>query len=284
MRTVPASTARSSRSLRRHRAARAFVVAGGVAVALAGCAGPTAASTAASTSTPVPAASSWSYDGADGPAHWDAVAKACRNTSASHESPIDIVTASLKAGSAAHAVQVDYRPTAFTVENTGHTVEAVPADLTADSVVLDGTRYFLQQFHFHATSEHTIDGEHAAAELHLVHKSEKGDVVVVAVLLKPGAENAALNELLGSIPKTKKEAELSSPIDPAALLPIGSASAQYEGSLTTPPCTEGVRWNVYLSDATLSPAQLAELTAAYPDNHRPVQPLHGRVVTKVPAA
>lgn len=282
MTIVSASSVRPTRFRTRHRAVRALLLAGGVAVGLTGCAGATAASTP--TATPTPSATGWSYQGANGPAHWDAVAKTCRNTSASHESPIDIVTGALKAGSSTHAVTVDYRPTSFTVENTGHTVEAVPADLSADSIVLDGTRYFLQQFHFHASSEHTVDGEHAAAELHLVHKSKEGEVVVVAVLLQPGAENAALNELLGSIPKAEKESELSSPIDPAALLPRGSASAQYDGSLTTPPCTEGVRWNVYLSEVTLSKAQLAKLTAAYPDNHRPVQPLHGRVVTEVPAS
>ncbi|MDN4612998.1 carbonic anhydrase family protein [Leifsonia sp. F6_8S_P_1B] len=285
MSVIRGSVVPLSRSLgRRHPRRRLLAVApglvGAAVLVLSGCAGPGTAATA----TPVPSASDWSYNGATGPAHWDAVAKTCRNTSASHESPIDIVTGTLKSGSATQAVRIDYHPTSFTVENTGHTVEAVPADLTADAIELDGTRYFLQQFHFHATSEHTVDGKHATAELHLVHKSKQGEVVVLAVLLDPGADNPALDELLGAIPTSGKEAELTHAIDAAALLPAGSASAQYEGSLTTPPCTEGVRWNVYLSGVTLSTAQLRALTEAYAGNHRPVQPLHGREVTRVPAA
>jgi len=102
------------------------------------------------------------------------------------------------------------------------------------------------------------------------------------VLLQEGAANDALSQLFSEIPaEPDEERELTAPIDLNAVLPAGSASVQYDGSLTTPPCTEGVRWNVFLTPATVSAAQLAAFTAVYPDNNRPVQGLHGREVAKV---
>lgn len=262
---------------------RTSLLLGSAALLLSGC-----ASSPTPTASPTPTSAAWSYSGANGPARWGEVAAACTNTSAAHESPIDIVTADLVAGSAEHAVVLDYEPTAFELENNGHAIEAVPQSLTADSIVLDGERYDLQQFHFHVGSEHTVDGAESAAELHLVHQSRSGEVVVLGVLLSVGEENAELAQLLREVPTEStgegEAVELTTPIDPAALLPQGSLSAQYDGSLTTPPCTEGVRWNVYLTGVTVSAEQLAALAAAYPDNHRPVQALHDRAVSAVPAA
>ncbi|AGW41848.1 anthranilate synthase component I [Leifsonia xyli subsp. cynodontis DSM 46306] len=150
----------------------AFAAAATVAIGLAGCV------SASSTSTPTPTSSSWSYSGEDGPAHWDAVAKACKKTAEAHESPIDIKTSTLVTDAAATPVKTHYAPAAFHLENNGHTIEAVADDTSANTIERDGTTYSLQQFHFHADSEHTIDGKHAAAELHLVHKSASGEVAV----------------------------------------------------------------------------------------------------------
>lgn len=265
------------------RRLRPIVLAGILAVGLAGCAAPDAGSTP----TPTARSTAWSYDGADGPEHWDDVATACADNSDAHESPIDIVTAQLNHDAGVAPVQLDYQPTPFELENNGHTVEAVPEDLTADSIVLDGKTYYLQQFHFHASSEHTIDGVRAAAELHLVHKAPSGEVAVLGVLIAKGDGSTALDQLFDSIPTTKTlegaETVLSTPIDPSALLPASDLSARYAGSLTTPPCTEGVSWNVFLSPITVSDAQLAAYTSVYPENHRPTQPLHGRTVTEVGA-
>ncbi|MDR6868489.1 carbonic anhydrase [Microbacterium resistens] len=179
---------------------------------------------------------------------------------------------------------VSYRSTAFAVENNGHTIEAIPADLTADSVTVDGVVYFLQQFHFHASSEHLLNGAATPAELHLVHKSADGAVLVLGVLLNVGAENDALNELFSRIPSEAAESApepLEGPIDLTGIVPLSSPSVRYAGSLTTPPCTEGVQWNVFLEPSTVSAEQLSEFTKVYPDNHRPVQPLHDRKLTEV---
>jgi carbonic anhydrase len=184
-------------------------------------------------------------------------------------------------------VKISYVPTSFSVENNGHTIEAIPADLHADSVVIDDTTYYLQQFHFHATSEHLINGASAAAELHLVNKSDDGEIVVLSLLIQPGAASAPLAEMFSALPPTVTEegdeVELAQPIDLATMIPADLTSVRYDGSLTTPPCSEGVNWNVFLAPVTFSPEQLAALTALYPDNHRPTQPLHDREVSLVPA-
>ncbi|RKS86695.1 carbonic anhydrase [Microbacterium sp. AG790] len=230
----------------------------------------------------------WSYEGSAGPDNWGEIAAACRDGEGSRESPIDIQLAKLLPATSAKTVMVNYGPTVFSAENTGHAVEAVPENLTADSVTADGTTYYLQQFHFHVSSEHTLDGSYSAAELHFVNKSVDGKVLVLGVLVQLGDASSALDEMLSKLPSSSASPDnvtaLTKPIDPSVFLPSGSPSAQYEGSLTTPPCTEGVRWNVYLTPITISSSQLAELTSRYSANHRPTQPLHDRLVERVPAA
>ncbi|MEN2736201.1 carbonic anhydrase family protein [Microbacterium sp. X-17] len=256
------------------RRTAAFVAAALVALGTAGCSAP------AGTSAPSPSLTSWSYSGADGPAHWSGVAPACADWAGARQSPVDIVTGELKRDDSAAPVRVDYGSTPFAVEDNGHAIEAVPQDAEAGSIELGGRIYRLQQFHFHAASEHTVDGVQADAELHLVHRAAGGEVAVLGVLLTEGEGNPALGALVDS-----SDAAHTAPavIDPAALLPASGASARYTGSLTTPPCTEGVSWNVFLTPTTLSRAQLDALTGAHPANHRPVQPLHGRTVTAVRA-
>ncbi|MBS0025447.1 carbonic anhydrase [Microbacterium paraoxydans] len=257
--------------------------------ALAGCA-PAATKPAASASSASPSPGSsahadWSYRGANGPEHWGAFGAACENVDSSHESPIAIDTSSVQTGTADQRVVTHYTAAAFDIENNGHTIEAIPEDTAANSVEVDGKRYDLQQFHLHASSEHTIDGRTAPAELHLVHKADDGSMLVLGVMLQAGPENTALDEFFSSITTTvsEKGTPLRHEIDPTALIPADGLSVQYDGSLTTPPCTEGVRWNVYLNPVTVSSEELAAFTDVYPDNHRPVQPLHDRVLTEIPS-
>lgn len=224
----------------------------------------------------------WSYSGDGGPDHWGDIAPGCATTTDSAESPIDIEKSSLAAGPVADVV-IHYTPAAFEVENTGHTIEAVPLDNKHNSITIDGVPHYLQQFHFHAQGEHQIDGVNAPLELHLVHRSEAGDLAVLGVLLGSGSANEPLAELFTSIPAQVNEdapVELRHEIDVAALIPTDRALAQYQGSLTTPPCTEGVRWNVFLTPQTVSAQQLAAYTAVYANNSRPVQPLNGRTVAQ----
>lgn len=250
---------------------------------LAGCAAATPTESAAPRATSH-AAAEWSYSGATGPSTWGDVAATCGASETSTQSPIDIEVAQLAPDTTTGTVTTHYRPTTFEVENNGHTIEAVPDDRTADSVTIDGTDYVLQQFHLHNPSEHQVNGASAAMELHLVHKSSTGAIAVLAVLLQPGDANAPLGELFEKMPAHETDESstvaLTQQIDPATLLPAGSEIARYTGSLTTPPCTEGVLWNVYETTGTISADQLAAFNRIYPDNHRPLQPLHGRIVTE----
>lgn len=256
-----------------------------------GSSGTTTASTSASESgsgfgstsaSAVPAPLVWSYDGVTGPANWGDIAPGCATTPESTESPIDIEKGSLVADSGA-TVTLNYSPAEFEVENNGHTIEAVPTDLKQNSITIDGTTYYLQQFHFHTLSEHRINGANSLMEMHLVHRNDAGQLAVIGVMLDSGTASQPLAELFTSIPPQENKSapvELHQEIDVGKLVPDDPTLAQYDGSLTTPPCTEGVRWNVFLAPMTLSAEQIAAYTAVYDDTSRPVQPLNGRTVSQ----
>lgn len=268
-----------------------------VALALAGCSSnddasgsssPSASTDAATSPAPTGSASpvTWSYSGDTGPDSWGDAASTCASTDKSTQSPIDIEQSTLIHATTPTQLEFHYGPTAFEVENNGHTIEAVPEDLTSDYVTINGKDFYLQQFHLHNPSEHQINGANAAMELHLVNKAADGTIAVVGVLFNAGADNATLDELFSKMPAAVTTEDtmvkLSNEINPADLLPVSSEVAQYIGSLTTPPCTEGVLWNVYETISTVSADQLAAFNAIYPDNHRPVQALNGREVDETP--
>jgi carbonic anhydrase len=240
-------------------------------------------STAASTAAPV----DWSYSGDTGPDLWGEMVPTCQSGASSSQSPINIDSSSLVPESppTAGAVTLNYLPSVFEVENTGHTIEAVPDDLQANSITIDGKTYYLQQFHLHTPSEHTIGNQSFPMELHLVNKSDDGGTAVLGVPLASGAENAALAELFTKMPATPTDEQsmvpLDGKIDPTDLIPPGSTIARYSGSLTTPPCTEPVTWSVFLTPSAVSADQVANLQKIFPDNHRPTQPLNSRVINEV---
>lgn len=215
----------------------------------------------------------WSYSGEGGPAHWGescAVGKA--------QSPIDIHTKSVKQADLP-AIEFDYKPSPLKIVDNGHTVMATYAP--GSFITVDGTRYELQQFHFHHPSEEKLDGKSYDMVAHLVHKDAHGNLAVVAVPLKKGSANALVGTLWKNIPKEKgKEAEVASAtINVADLLPAQHGYYTFQGSLTTPPCSEGVRWFVLKSPSTISAQQVSAFGKLYSMNARPVQPLNGREVT-----
>lgn len=244
-----------------------------------------AASSASPAASASPTGAEWSYAGAQGPDHWGDVAETCGTTSASTQSPIDIDQLALVPGEGVAPVELAFKPTEFAVFNNGHTIEAVPQEEgAAGGFTVDGVTYTVAQFHFHDPSEHTLDGENAPMEMHIVAKAEDGKVAVLGLLLQEGEDNSGLHEVFASMPTEVTEedeaVELATPVDLATIVPADAPLARYTGSLTTPPCTEGVLWDVYLSPATISPEQLAAFQALYPDNHRPTQPLNGREVSE----
>lgn len=215
----------------------------------------------------------WSYNGDSGPEHWADLSpdyRAC--ASGLLQSPVNLSGAVDKP---IDNVQFQYRPSPLHIINTGKTL-MVPFT-QGSHITLDGQRFELRQMHFHAPSEHSIDGEPADAELHLVHKSPEGELAVVGLLIRQGAPNPALATLLTLAPDNQSELrDTETTIDATALLPSRQTSYRYKGSLTTPPCSEGVQWIVMTEPLEISPAQLATLVRAVPGNNRPLQPLNDR--------
>ncbi|QBE62181.1 carbonic anhydrase [Pseudoduganella lutea] len=221
----------------------------------------------------------WEYEGKAGAAHWGELAPdfaACRQGKA--QSPIDIRAS--KAGTVA-PISFDYRASSADIVNNGHTVQIDLAD--GGAIDVGGTSYRLVQFHFHTPSEEAFNGRRYPLVAHLVHKSDAGELAVVAVLFKKGRENAALAPVFAGLPATAGEKHTTDDdFDPASLLPEQRSYYGYTGSLTTPPCSEGVRWHILKQPVEVSPAQLAAFRKLYRMNARPVQPLNGRVVGVAP--
>ena len=216
----------------------------------------------------------WDYTDPSGPDHWADLAPEnhlCR--SGARQSPIDIhdvVEADLA------PLTFDYPASAARVLNNGHTIEVTPSN--TGRVTLASGNYSLVQFHFHSSSEEKIRGKAYPLVAHLVHRNSSGELAVIALLFEVGAQNPALAPLLAAM---RDEAGASQNLDHlnlAHLLPAKRDYFAYIGSLTTPPCSEGVRWHVLTTPVSLSETQLNAFRALYPMNARPVQPLNGRTV------
>ena len=214
----------------------------------------------------------WSYSGATGPEHWGAT---CRAGKA--QSPIDIRTAETSRRKLP-VLAFNYRPGPLRIIDNGHSVQVNVANGSMLSV--GDARFRLIQFHFHRPSEETINGRHSDMVVHLVHRDSEGRLAVVAVLLQGGADNSAIATVWRHLP-LEKEREVSPTdvtINPAELLPASRAYFTYMGSLTSPPCTESVRWFVLKAPVSISAGALRKFGALYPANARPTQPLNGREV------
>jgi len=224
------------------------------------------------------AAHHWSYSGKTGPTHWaelDEHFKACGTGKS--QSPIDIRSGAAH-GAKLPPLTFDYQPNALHIVDNGHTIQ-VNVD-RGSSLRFGGQSYELVQFHFHHPSEERVDGKGADMEVHLVHRNAKGELAVVAVLLRPGPVNARVESLWRNLPK-EKENEASPAgvhVNPAELIPPDHGYFTFTGSLTTPPCTEGVRWIVMKAPLTLSSGEIATFAARYPNNARPIQHLNGREI------
>lgn len=215
----------------------------------------------------------WTYEGEDGPAHWgnlDAAYELCGT--GTHQSPIDI--ASPKGEDLAN-ITFHYQPSEENILNNGHTVQV---NYDAGSYIeLGDVRYDVVQFHYHAPSEHTLNGEAFPAELHIVHKNADGNLAVVGILLKEGSENQGYQPFVENLPAQKMDAkDAGVKINAVDFLPAVQTTYRYSGSLTTPPCTEGVNWLLMTTPVELSMRQLDALEKIFDGNNRPTQPLDGR--------
>lgn len=221
----------------------------------------------------------WEYSGAAGPEYWGKLKpefSAC--AAGQSQSPINIVGSGQ---GAAPSLEFNYKPSDLRVINNGHTIQVNYA--AGSSITVDGQPYDLVQFHFHTPSEELINGRAFDMVIHLVHKNKAGQLAVVAVLLKQGSEQSALASIWPRLPANAgpEQQYADVKIDANKLLPADKKRYfSFSGSLTTPPCTEGVRWFVMKNPITLSEAQFKRFADIYSYNARPVQPIYKRVVTE----
>lgn len=221
-------------------------------------------------------AAHWSYSGPHGPDHWGAEDPAYATCSSGiRQSPIDIETATT---AALPAIEFSYKPFPVTITDTHHTFQDnVPEG--SGGITVGGEHYDLVQFHFHDPSEELIHGKRSAMVAHLVHKNTRGELAVVAVLIHEGAANPFLKPIFDNFPAEGTESKVTGiNVDLMRLLPPKRGYYTFEGSLTTPPCSEHVRWFVLKEPVAASRAQIAQFVKRYPHNARPTQPLNARNV------
>ena len=220
----------------------------------------------------------WSYEGETGPQTWGSLEKNFNVCAiGKRQSPINIEETATLQGPA-EPLQFNYQASSGTVLNNGHTIQV---DLSGDNTLtVRGSSYKLVQFHFHTPSEERINGLGSAMVAHLVHKNAENQLAVVAVLLEPGAANSLIHQVWTYMPLDSGD-RVSMPtglIEMNALLPKDQRYYQFMGSLTTPPCTEGVLWMVMKQPTPISKEQIKLFTQIFPHNARPVQALNGRSV------
>ncbi|HUX46258.1 MAG TPA: carbonic anhydrase family protein [Terracidiphilus sp.] len=236
------------------------------------CALALALTSLAAAQTPVP----WAYKGRTGPMNWGKLDPAYRACSAGRQqSPIDIRHAHLN--KALKPIDFHYLAGPATLENTGRTV-MVHVD-PGSYILVDGVRYNLLGFDFHSPSEEAVKGRLTDMDVQLIHKSADGKYAIIAVRLVENmdAPNATLAMLWEQLPTTPgAKGQVTAMVNAGGLLPADRGYWTYTGSLTTPPCTEGVRWFVMENSISIGRAQYRAFTTLYPMNSRPLQDSHGR--------
>ncbi|MDM0117271.1 carbonic anhydrase family protein [Variovorax sp. J22R133] len=223
----------------------------------------------------------WGYKGHGSANHWAQLDKSFVTCKLGRlQSPINIDTTAAQRTPDAKPIGFAYAAGTAEVINTGHTVQVNLPE--GGSALIDGVDYKLLQFHFHTPSEEMINGKRFPLVAHLVHKNAQGELAVVAVLFKVGKENAVLKPVFDALPgKEGQSHKLDAAFDASGMLPPNRAFYAFLGSLTTPPCSEEVRWQVLKTPVEVSTAQLAAFRKLYRMNARPVQPLNGRKVVAV---
>jgi carbonic anhydrase len=235
---------------------------------------PQAPSQAVATPAPV----HWSYTGEAGPDAWGTLSPdyaLCDDGTT--QSPIDMAQFT---ETDLENIVFSYQLSNLNMVNNGHTIQVNYDE--GSFIEVDGVRYDLLQFHFHAPSEHLIDSQPSDGELHLVHKSADGATAVVGLFLLQGEiENASLAPIFDNLPAEEGQVQtIDTQINAGFFLPMGKGTFRYGGSLTTPPCTEGVSWFLMTLPIEISVEQFAAFTAIIDANNRPVQPVNDRAVTE----
>ncbi len=214
----------------------------------------------------------WGYEGDNGPEHWGDAFPVCGK--GKKQSPLNIIGPFEKSK---ETLSVDYKEGPLKMLNNGHTIQVNVEP--GSSLTIGKESFDLLQFHFHRPSEEQIDGKNASMVAHFVHKSKEGKLAVIGVMLNEGKDSAAIKTLWANLPPKEGEEFLPAKVtfNPASMLPKDMGFYNYEGSLTTPPCTEGVQFYILKSPVDISKQQLAKFP--FKLNARPVQSLNGRKIT-----
>jgi carbonic anhydrase len=217
----------------------------------------------------------WGYFGDEGPAHWgDKDFAMCGK--GLNQTPINIT----------NAVEANLPPIVFNyqvagneIRNNGHTIRVDYAP--GSTITVNGHAFELKQFHFHSPSENSIEGKRFPMEAHLVHGDADDNYAVIALLYEEGAENAELEKVWAHMPQEAGQSgPLPEAVDANALLPQNRDYYRFTGSLTTPPCAEGLMWLVMKTPVTISKAQREQFNTLYQGNTRPLRPLNARLILK----
>lgn len=216
----------------------------------------------------------WSYEGDSSPENWGSLEPSfapCAD--GMYQSPVDIPA----------VARLNYEGMTCAYNKTAVIIADVNRSLQADcndggTMEFNGAVYSLQQFHFHSPSEHTLAGDYVDMEMHLVHKDSGGNLAVIGVMMVEGAENPGILPVWNNMPSRGSDlvTKYRAVVNVVDLLPEDRSYYAYTGSLTTPPCTEGVLWIVLAQPLEISAKQLAAFRAIYDGNNRPVQPMNGR--------
>lgn len=223
----------------------------------------------------------WGYAGDEGPAHWGDLSPENVNCKiGKNQSPINLKDKAAVGTTGLPQLDIKYRDVPLKVLNNGHTVQ-VNYPL-GSYIKVGGHRYELLQFHFHTPSEHKKEGFNYPMEVHLVHKDGEGNLAVLGIIFQEGEENSVLNTLLRHLPTDigKQHIHKEVSLNPVNFFPGNTEFYKYSGSLTTPPCSEGVYWMVFKHPIEASAEQIEKMNELMGDNARPTQPANARALLK----
>ncbi|MCP3923409.1 MAG: carbonic anhydrase family protein [Desulfobacterales bacterium] len=222
--------------------------------------------------------SHWGYSGDEGPKHWGELnSKYSACSTGKNQSPVNLKG---MVESKLSPVVIKYRAGGNVVVNNGHTIQVNYKP--GNNITLNDHTYELKQFHFHSPSENTIEGRSYPMEAHFVHLDKVGNIAVIAVMFKEGEKNAELEKAWVHMPSHANiKSSLPVSVDANRILPEDHSYYRFNGSLTTPPCSEGVLWIVMKSFSIASKKQINKFTRTmHHPNNRPVQPLNARIILK----
>jgi carbonic anhydrase len=220
----------------------------------------------------------WSYSGHTGPSYWKTLHSSFAACGlGKNQSPVNLTN---MIDGELPAIKFNYHSGGNEILNNGHSIQVNYK--AGNLITVDEQIFELKQFHFHSPSENTINGQSYPMEAHLVHTDKKGNLAVISIMFKQGAKNNELEKAWTLMPdKTGKKYQLTNIVDINKLLPVNLDYYRFNGSLTTPPCTEGVKWLVMKNIVTASKKQLEKFShTMHHPNNRPIQPINARMVVQ----